>query len=61
MSKLLERISTMKTLIKMSNKKMSEIITIEFLNVMWKELVLTSQFKEESDLMCKWLSELTDN
>lgn len=51
----------MKTLIKMSNKKMSEIITIEFLNVMWKELVLTSQFKEESDLMCKWLSELTDN
>lgn len=55
MSKLQERIYALKTLIKLNNKRISEIVTLRFLNTMWKELVISSQCKEESDLMCKWL------
>ena len=42
MSKLQERIFTLKTLIKLNTKKTSEIVTLNFLNTMWKELVLQS-------------------
>ena len=60
MSKLQERIYALKTLIRLNTKSISGIVTLRFLNTMWRELVISSQCKEESDLMCKWLQELTD-
>jgi hypothetical protein len=41
-------------------RKTSEMVTLQLLSTMWKELVIDSFCKEESELMCRWLQELTD-
>lgn len=59
MVKLSERVTMIKTLIKI-NGKASEIVTIDFLNTVWNEMVLRPLCKLESDLACKWIKDLVE-